>query len=66
MAPINDDLARACASHPSDEKVAAYEAHFAAHKLEANAASLTPLAASIPVYFHVISKDSTTSGGNVP
>jgi hypothetical protein len=66
--PLNSTfVGRACASHPTDEKVAAYEAHFAAHKLEKDAASLKPLASStIPVYFHVVSKDSTTAGGNVP
>lgn len=65
--PCSEVYDRACASHPSDEKVVAYEAHFAAHKIEKDAASLTPLASStIPVYFHVVSKDSTTAGGNVP
>lgn len=54
-----------CGTFISDDALIAAEAHFAKHKvvssLSANAASF-----SIPVYFHVISKDSTASGGNIP
>lgn len=60
-------LSRACATHPSDEKVLAYEAHFTAHKVEKAAfKGEAAQAATVPVYFHVISKDSTAAGGNVP
>ncbi|THH01883.1 hypothetical protein EW026_g915 [Hermanssonia centrifuga] len=66
--PVNSTfIGRACASHPSDEKVLEYEAHFAAHKVEKESFSTdAAAAATVSVYFHVISKDSTTAGGNVP
>ncbi|KAI0093402.1 Metalloprotease [Irpex rosettiformis] len=61
---------RGCATHPTAEQVSAYEAHFAEHKVEKSAflkSNLTAAAsATIPVYFHVVSMDSTISGGNVP
>ena len=60
-------VARACGTHPTEAQIQTYEAHFAAHKVEASAFNVAAAAAvSIPVYFHVVSKDSTTSGGNVP
>ncbi|KIP09189.1 hypothetical protein PHLGIDRAFT_34585 [Phlebiopsis gigantea 11061_1 CR5-6] len=68
--PLNGTyLGRGCGSHLSAEKVAEFEAHFAAHKVEQKVSTDAVSAAAtvnIPVYFHVISKDSTTAGGNVP
>ncbi|KAK7470952.1 hypothetical protein VKT23_002367 [Stygiomarasmius scandens] len=55
---------RTCGTFISDEDLLVAEEHFAAHKVEPSA--LRPLAATLNVYFHVISKDSTTAGGNVP
>lgn len=45
------------------EERAKFEAHFAENRvsLKENAA-----AAAIPIWFHVVSKDSTVAGGNVP
>jgi hypothetical protein len=40
------------------------EAHFAANKVESS--SLAPLAATLNIYFHVVSRDNTVAGGNVP
>lgn len=58
---------RACATHPTDEQVLAYEAHFAAHKVEKSVPHTdAAAAATVSVYFHVISEDSTAAGGNVP
>jgi len=53
---------RTCGNEPTHEEVALMEADFAAKKVE----SFGTLAATIPVYFHVIQQDTTLSGGNVP
>ncbi|KAI0761713.1 metalloprotease [Irpex lacteus] len=67
---LTTPIGRGCASHPTTEQISAYEAHFAEHKVEKEVflkSNLSAAASStIPVYFHVISKDSTTAGGNVP
>ncbi|KAH8077879.1 metalloprotease [Cristinia sonorae] len=66
---VNGTVARGCGSHISDEKILAAEAHFQANAVgpEAFAAFDAEEAAPvIPVYFHVISKDTTVAGGNVP
>ena len=52
------------------EKMAIYEAHFAENKverdvlLESDPDFIFPV--EIPVYFHVISANSTVAGGNIP
>ena len=59
---------RKCGTVISDEKLAANEAHYLANFVP-KASKLTSEAAAAPtvqVYWHVISKDSTTSGGNIP
>jgi hypothetical protein len=63
--PVNSTvpLQRNCGTSITDAQLAAAEAHFAQHKIEP--ASFAPLA-SIPIYYHVISKDTTLAGGNVP
>lgn len=56
---------RACGTYISDAQLVAAEAHFIQHKVTvSDFAALTPT--KINVYFHVISKDSTAAGGNVP
>ncbi|KAJ7142851.1 metalloprotease [Mycena epipterygia] len=55
---------RACGTYISDDALIAAEAHFAANKVVSS--SLVPLAATLKIYFHVVSKDSTVAGGNVP
>ncbi|KAJ3511513.1 hypothetical protein NLJ89_g4050 [Agrocybe chaxingu] len=52
-----------CGTYISDEQIAAAEADFQAHKVVPTAKLL---AATVPVYFHVVTRDSTLSGGNVP
>ncbi len=58
---------RSCGTTISDEKLAVNEAHFLANYVP-RPASLTnaAAAATVSVYFHVISKDSTAAGGNIP
>ncbi|KAJ3567407.1 hypothetical protein NP233_g6389 [Leucocoprinus birnbaumii] len=55
---------RTCGSELTTEQIAAFEADFTAKKVEAPEFSI--FAATIPVYFHVIQKDSTLSGGKRP
>jgi hypothetical protein len=62
-------IPRKCGSTVSDVKFAAAEKHFAANKDSFAAASFATAknkTAKIDVYFHVIQKDNTTEGGNVP
>lgn len=64
-------MSRKCGSDISEEALLAAEEHFLANAVPKEAFSkLTPAAAkavaTVPVYFHVISKDSTVAGGNVP
>jgi len=55
---------RTCGSEVSAEKHARMEADFAAKKVSYKESATA--AATLNVYFHVIQKDSTLSGGNVP
>ncbi|EJF62857.1 metalloprotease [Dichomitus squalens] len=60
---------RKCGTTISDEKLAANEAHYLANFVPKSASKVTAEAAAAPtvkVYWHVISKDSTASGGNIP
>jgi len=55
---------RLCGTHISDSALLAAEAHFNANK---KVSKLSPQAsATVQVYWHVISKSSTTAGGNIP
>ncbi|KAJ7123261.1 Metalloprotease [Mycena crocata] len=56
---------RVCGTNPTDEEKATAEAHFAANKV-VPAAGFADFAATLRINFHVISKDSTLAGGNVP
>jgi hypothetical protein len=57
-------VSRLCGTTISDEKLIAAEKHFAANRVSANDASADVTA--INVHFHVIQKDDTLAGGNVP
>ncbi|KAJ8487729.1 hypothetical protein ONZ51_g3986 [Trametes cubensis] len=58
---------RTCGSTITEEKMRANEAHFLANMVPPPAFKTeAAAAATVSVYFHVISKDSTTSGGNIP
>ncbi|KAL1946598.1 hypothetical protein VTO73DRAFT_14702 [Trametes versicolor] len=58
---------RVCGSSISEEKKAAAEAHFHANFVPPPPTALVAAATpTVSVYFHVISKDSTTAGGNIP
>jgi hypothetical protein len=54
-----------CGTVISDEAVQAAEADFAANRVIPSG-FVSAQAATISVYWHVISKDSTTAGGNIP
>jgi len=55
---------RTCGTHITDEQVLAAEAHFAAHRVPIND-EVSAQAATVNVYFHIVSQDSSTSGGSV-
>lgn len=62
------DQHRKCGSHISNDALVAAEEHFAANAVsKAEFSRLTPTASntSIPVYFHIISGDSTPEGGTI-
>lgn len=64
--PVNTTIVpRQCGTVISDAQLIAAEKHFQANKVEKVNSSVAA-AATIPVYFHVISKDSTLAGGNIP
>jgi hypothetical protein len=63
--PINSTITiRTCGSHVSEERLLAYEAHFAANRVSGKFSEAA--AASIPIYFHVISSGNSVDEGNVP
>ncbi|THH21441.1 hypothetical protein EUX98_g8384 [Antrodiella citrinella] len=65
---VSNVTIRGCGTSISDEKLIAAEEHFNANYIgkEAFAHVDAVAAATIPVYFHVISKDKTLAGGNIP
>ncbi|KAJ8522960.1 hypothetical protein ONZ45_g518 [Pleurotus djamor] len=63
-AALNTTLPRACGTVISADQIVANEAHFQANKVSAK--GLSTLAATVPVYFHVISSGSSLSQGNIP
>ncbi|KAJ7890058.1 metalloprotease [Mycena olivaceomarginata] len=54
--------ARYCGTNITDDALIAAEAHFAANKV-VHTETLEPLVATLKIFFHVVSKDSTLSGG---
>ncbi|KAK0461910.1 metalloprotease [Desarmillaria tabescens] len=58
-------ITRACGTYISDDQQAAAEAHFLENKATAPAEFFAQTT-SIKVYWHVIAKDNTTSGGYIP
>ena len=63
--PVNGTVTpRKCGTTISEEKLIAAEAHFAANKAVSKFSA--ERAASIQVYFHVVSEDDSESGGNIP
>jgi hypothetical protein len=60
----NSTLIRGCGTVISAEAQIAAEQHFQAHKVIPDPSR--QLAATINVYWHVISKDGTLAGGNIP
>ncbi|KAF4574696.1 hypothetical protein EYR40_005561 [Pleurotus pulmonarius] len=62
---LNVTAPRACGTVISQEKIIEAEAHFQANKVAPNS-TFGALAASIPIYFHVISSGSAVSQGNIP
>ncbi|KAJ7101271.1 metalloprotease [Mycena belliarum] len=63
-APVRSPVrSRYCGTNITDAALVAAEAHFVANKPPA---SLLPAAVTLNIYFHVISKDSTLAGGNIP
>jgi hypothetical protein len=66
-------VGRQCGNTVSDAKFAAAEAHFAANKVSTPAPEFISAsdedrkkAGEVSVFFHVIHKDDTVAGGNVP
>lgn len=57
-------VGRTCGSTPSQAQVAAFEAHFAAHKVTPVAAKAAA-AKVISVYFHVVQSGTATTQGAV-
>ncbi|KAJ6580018.1 metalloprotease [Mycena vulgaris] len=53
---------RGCATHIDNEDIVGAERHFDAHRNQTAKISN----AAVKVYWHVISKDSTAAGGNIP
>ncbi|KAJ7109574.1 metalloprotease [Mycena crocata] len=56
---------RVCGTSITEQELVTAEAHFAANKV-VPAAGLSAFAATVKIYFHVVSKDSTLAGGNIP
>ncbi|EUC66577.1 extracellular metalloprotease [Rhizoctonia solani AG-3 Rhs1AP] len=56
-------VGRTCGSVLSVAEIASAEEYFNAHKPESD---MSAFAATLDVYWHVISKDSTLNGGNIP
>ncbi|GAB1525921.1 extracellular metalloprotease [Rhizoctonia solani] len=65
-APTASNFTSVCGSTPSDDAIAAAEAHFAAHKVQLKTDAKAKFAATIPVYWHVIQAGSTLAQGNIP
>lgn len=59
---------RICGSHPSNTKLVAAERKFDAQMVAPGASPMggEPTSPKLNVYWHVVSKDDTLEGGNVP
>ena len=68
LAVSNNATARLCGTTPSAAEVAAFEAHFAAHKVAVPTRASTSAAAvaTLNIYFHVIRSGAALNQGNVP
>ncbi|KAJ7189137.1 metalloprotease [Mycena filopes] len=64
--PTPDIKPRNCGSLMAAADVAVAEAHFAAHKVLAATKLASRATTTVKVYWHVVSKDMTAAGGNVP
>ena len=64
--PSNPSGRSQCGTVISDEKLIAMEKHFAANKASQSSAERAFKPAVIDVFFHVIGKDDTPEGGNLP
>ncbi|KAL0949862.1 hypothetical protein HGRIS_009895 [Hohenbuehelia grisea] len=64
--PLNTTInPRACGTFISEERLISAEQHFRANKVQI-APGERPLAATVDIYFHVISSGSAVSQGNIP
>lgn len=61
--PINSTVPRGCGTTISDERLLANEAHFAANRVTR---AKSAAAATVSIYFHVISSGDSVDQGNVP
>lgn len=62
---LNSVRHRGCATHVTREQALAAEAHFAKHRIARD--DVAPRGTvNVPVVFHVIQKDDSLEGGNVP
>ena len=68
LAVGNSTTGRLCGTTPSAAEVAAFEAHFAAHKVAVPTRASTAAAAvaTLNIYFHVVYSSTALSGGYVP
>ncbi|EIN10468.1 metalloprotease [Punctularia strigosozonata HHB-11173 SS5] len=66
--PVDAVTPRVCGTYISDEHLAKAEEHFQANKIEpaSKVASAAASETTLNIYFHVISKNSSVEGGNVP
>ena len=63
---LSNIVYRKCGTSISEERLLAAEKHFSDNAVSKEFFTDAAAAATVPVYFHVISKDSTVAGGNVP
>ncbi|KAF4601924.1 hypothetical protein EYR40_005125 [Pleurotus pulmonarius] len=66
--PLDLTYPRICGSHPSNTKLVAAERKFEAQMVAPGASPMggEPTSPKLNVYWHVVSKDDTLEGGNVP
>ncbi|TEB37672.1 metalloprotease [Coprinellus micaceus] len=57
---------KTCGTEISEADKVKAEKHFAAHKVVTVAGNSSTRAATIDVYWHIVSRDATLSGGNIP
>ncbi|KAJ8503165.1 hypothetical protein ONZ45_g11092 [Pleurotus djamor] len=66
--PVDSTFPRICGTHISDQKLVAAERHFQTHMVPPGVSLMGEGASNsdLNVYWHVVSKDDTLEGGNVP